>query len=509
MNALAAIRRVGSERTAADLDRTPFSCAVSAHPTRDGAVLHTHFAQFPYRTDAGMDGSSITGQVKVFDINDINLTTPLATHNVTAAADNGYTARKLVAGLPEGGEYWYRFFCGDYASDVGRFKCLPPAGVTPASLKLAHVSCQDWQSGYFEPVYNSIVAQQPDLLALVGDLGYLDATPGGNEIRTLPAAFQDGPCRTLPQARRFWRLYKSAPGLRQGLAATGITWAESDHERAVNNWWAGGAFNGSMSGTEWAQHQALMAQALFEAWPWMPDAYVTGSRYIDQRSRLRYGGLVDILRLNDRESRSTPPCGSSAVFGYCSSENGVNRRMIEASEETWILNAAAANSDHFVLLTASPFGPMDFRAWMGDEAKAHYYDGWQANTVQRKRIVDGIVAEDAGRNLMVLTGDLHLRYLQDVPSNPNNLASAPIAHEAHAPSVTSSGSSTALQQHIEVSSQNPQLADLGPHGGYLLHEITANLWTTKAYEADVTNATNTAALVGTHYVQSGSPGWQV
>src|SRR5687767_11388161 len=190
---------------------SPFSLGVaSGYPTPSGVVLWTRIGspdvvEWQVAADEAMRSIVRSGQV-------------------AAEAAWGHSVHVEVQGLQPERWYWYRFRTREGESAIGRTRTTPAPGATPARMRFAFGSCQQYEQGWFS-AYRHIVADTPDLVAFLGDYIY-ESTWGGEHVRKHDA----GEPWTLEDYRARFALYKSDPDLQAAHAACPwiVTW--DDHE---------------------------------------------------------------------------------------------------------------------------------------------------------------------------------------------------------------------------------------------------------------------------------------
>jgi hypothetical protein len=106
-----------------------------------------------------------------------NATSTMLNDNSFAVDAQGYTGVHVVSGLSPNTSYgWMWEFDGVQMSPVFQTTKTAPTAGTPTNAKIAFGSCQKIGGGYSAvadiPVYNSIAAQNPDLLLYIGDVHY-------------------------------------------------------------------------------------------------------------------------------------------------------------------------------------------------------------------------------------------------------------------------------------------------------------------------------------------------
>jgi len=112
---------------------------------------------------------------------DANFATVVAAVHLAADPTYDYTVRAKVTNLSPATRYWYRFVAGADTSAVGQAKTAPAAASTPAQLRFAWMTCQDWSINHWAAM--ELMAQDDvDFIVHLGDYIY----------ETVGAAFQAG-----------------------------------------------------------------------------------------------------------------------------------------------------------------------------------------------------------------------------------------------------------------------------------------------------------------------------
>ena len=147
--------------TTFDASRKPFYHGVaSGDPLTDRVIIWTRvtpddsMARIPVKWEVAKD-EQFSAVLK----SDTLGTTPL----------RDYTVKVDVTGLEPGQHYFFRFSALGATSPVGRTKTLPTNAVD--SLKLAVVSCSNWEFGYFN-AYDRIADKEVDAVLHLGDYIY-------------------------------------------------------------------------------------------------------------------------------------------------------------------------------------------------------------------------------------------------------------------------------------------------------------------------------------------------
>ncbi|MES2297796.1 MAG: alkaline phosphatase D family protein [Pseudomonadota bacterium] len=129
----------------------------------------------------------------------------LTSVSLTATSKYDFTVRAKVTSLAAATKYFYRFVAEQDISAVGQTKTAPASGSTPAQMRFAWFTCQDWSVNHWSAM-DLIAAEDIDFMVHLGDYIY----------ETVGASFQNGLAEpahtriTLPD------------GKAQGGGATGV-----------------------------------------------------------------------------------------------------------------------------------------------------------------------------------------------------------------------------------------------------------------------------------------------
>ncbi len=194
---------------------------------------------------AGGDTSDIGLRLEVSP--NANFSTLAARVELVAGAQHDFTVRAKVTNLQPNTTYFYRFVAGFDTSPTGQSKTAPAANATPAEVRFAWFTCQDWTINHWGAM-ELMVNENIDFLVHLGDYIY----------ETVDAGFQTGaaePAHTrinLPTGRRLpdgstyaesvedyrtlYRTYRSDPRLQALHAKFPIISIWDDHEFSDDCW---------------------------------------------------------------------------------------------------------------------------------------------------------------------------------------------------------------------------------------------------------------------------------
>lgn len=460
--------------TAAPLPGFPFTLGVaSGDPLADRVVLWTRLAPEPLAAagDGGMPARPVPVVWQV--AHDEGFRSVVRSGLAVASPELGHSVHVDVGGLEPGRWYWYRFLAAGYASDAGRTRTAPAPGARPALLRLASASCQDFRAGYYTS-YASMVQEDLDLVVFLGDYIY---ESGGSDVRFHRGGLLD----ELASYRNRYAQYRGGdpeqpePNLREAhrLFPWVVTW--DDHE--VQNNYAG-LVSQSPGAFPPAAFAALRARAYQAWWEHMPVRLPSPkSASLRIYRELAFGDLLRIFVLDTRQQRSDQPCEDApgGIAGLtntaqCPGFPPEDGTMLGAAQEGWLFGGLERSGALWnVLAQQVVFSPLP----IGDLANLDQWDGYP---LARERIV-GFLREQAVRNPVVLTGDIHASGAGAVPGDLETFLD-PVASELVATGISSSGLPAELVGVAESVLQGlPHVRYFdGVRRGYLRHEVTPSAW---------------------------------
>jgi alkaline phosphatase D len=436
----------------------PFTLGVaSGEPLPDGIVLWTRLAA------ATMPNANIPVKWQIAEDDSFRkvarkgeaMATPALAHSVHAE----------VGGLKPGRWYWYRFQADGQQSPAGRFRTAPAAGETPARMRLAFASCQQWTQGLWT-AYQHMAEEDLDLVIHLGDYiyeqGYRgDVRPDGKEE-----------IFTLDQYRGRHALYKSDPLLQRAHArfAWMTTW--DDHE--VSNNYANDIQEKGQPREEFLKRRGAAYQAYYEHMPLRRASLPTGP---DMRlyRRADFGGLMRLHMLDTRQYRTDQPCGDG-LKKACDDLKNPAQTLLGGDQERWLDENLRYSGAVWDVLGQQIFvTPQNFDAGDGEMMNM---DSWSGYPLARQRLVDTLAARKQ-RNTVILTGDVHSSWVGELRTSAQDSASPCVAAEFIGTSISSGGDGVDMSERAEtVLRNNPQIRYFNGRRGYVRCEVTPTSWRT-------------------------------
>lgn len=472
----------------------PFGLGVaSGDPTPERCVIWTRLAPDPFAPMGGMDGTRVNVRWEV--AHDASFSRIVTQGAYTAAPELGYSVHVDVAGLEPSRWYHYRFMANDAVSTIGRLRTAPaPASVD--ELNFAFASCQNFEQGFFT-AYEHMAREDLDLVAHLGDYIYEYATREGVRDHY---GFE---IVSVDDYRRRYAQYKQDPALQQMHAACPwvVTW--DDHE--VDNNYAGLAGENGFESDE--QMQIRRAAAYQAWWEHQPVRVPRARSWADLtiRRALPWGALAHLWVLDTRQYRSDQACGDRNQTVPCGDWGDPSRTMLGDAQERWLVDGLAASPARWqVLAQQVMMAPFD-----GDPGAevVTSMDQWSGYPIARDRLLSQIAAAAPGRTV-VITGDIHSNWVNDLHARFDRPDSPVIATEFVGTSITSGGDGQEQPERVtQALSGNPHLHWQNSRRGYVRCRVTPQDWVTEYRTLDYVTRPNAPLATPTRWrCEAGRPG---
>lgn len=379
------------------------------------------------------------------------------------SSDFDFTVKIDVERLQPNTTYYYQFRAAGQTSPIGRTKTLPVFDVS--RLRFAFVSCSNYPYGFFN-VYR-MIAQRADLdfVLHLGDYIYEYANSeygNGTPINRVPAPNRE--TTTLADYRTRYAQYRADPDLQELHRQHAMIAVWDDHE-STNDAWRDGAENHTPgSEGDWGSRRGQAEQAWFEWMPVRANAYEGGNIY----RTFRFGNLMDIIMLDTRL------VGRDQQAANFPASLNPDRTLLGYEQEEW-LEAQLQNSRNrdtrwralgqqvMMSQLVGPTGPLNPDQW----------DGYSA---ARGRLL-GTLDRNFVNNTVVLTGDIHSSWANEISVNP---FAAATARRQMVEFVTPAVSSPGIDDRAQANELQAQIGATHPHvryvelfrRGYVLMDVT-------------------------------------
>ena len=495
----------------------------SGDPDHRSVVLWTRLAPDPLVPGGGLPARMFPVLWEV--ARDPNMTDPAASGLTMALPQNGHAVHAVANGLEPDRHYWYRFRAFGEWSPIGRTRTFPHPNMPTPHLRFAHVSCQDYQDGFFT-AYADLAQQDLDFVVHVGDYIY-EGGPTGNPIA--PGRVHDGPeIFSVDDYRARYALYRMDPDLQAAHARFPFIATWDDHE-LDNNYAADIAQEGApFQGAAFLERRRNAYRAYAEAMPMRPrHRMLRGSDELRIYRRLSFGRLADFHVLDTRQYRSDQPTfdgfGSTdaditpadaqlleSIFGETVFDAaGIldpSATMLGATQEAWLADGLRGSRARWnvlaqqvmvmpwnlvsvvrlQILVLPGLDPATRQAALQAISTVDdvlNMDGWDGAPAARDRLM-GMLGAIRPSNPIVLTGDVHSAWSSNLFADVTDPSTEMLAAEFVCTSISSTFQGRdprPIDGAIRLGlSDNPHVEFYNAlFRGYCLHDVDENRWQTE------------------------------
>jgi len=409
-------------------------------------------------------------------------TQPVASGRVRTSTLRDWTVKVDVAGLAPGRSGYYRFGALGSVSPIGRTRTLPTGST--ARLRFAVVSCSNHAAGYFNAYRRIAERADLDLVLHLGDYLY---EYGSNQFGEVRPAEPTTEILTLTDYRTRHAQYKRDADSQELHRQHVLMPIWDDHEVANDSWLRGAQNHDPTTEGPWATRRSRALQAYYE---WMP-VREPADRTRPQRN-VRLGDLAEIVMLEERlsaRSEQLPASIPVPVLGQGFVAKGrfldPSRTLLGSEQEAWLAQTLAGSPARWQLIGQGVMVAQLKALGRSNADGGSLFvnpDQWDGYPPARERLFDMF---GPASNVVVLTGDIHSAWANDLTRDPNNpdpaaggydaaTGQGSLAVEFVTTSITSPGIDDPDGVLVGiVTSQNPHVkhVDLN-HRGYLLLDLT-------------------------------------
>jgi len=472
----------------------PFKLGVaSGDPAPDGAVLWTRLAPDPLN-NGGMPPEDVLVQWQVAE--DEGMGRVVAKGAATASAAWGHAVHVEVQGLNPDREYWYQFKAGGEVSPIGRTRTTPAGNVMPDRLRFAFASCQHYESGFFN-AYKHMAEEDLNAVVHLGDYIY-EYGPNPKAVRQ----HNSPEVVSLNDYRNRYALYKMDENLQAAHAAFPwiVTW--DDHE-FDNNCAGDISEEEGVDPVAYLARRAAAYQAYYENMPLRRSTLPHGP-FMQLYRSVSYGQLAQFSVLDTRQYRTDQPCGDDNV-APCDGVYDPNASLLGDIQEKWLCDGLASSPARWnilaqqVMMARVDRTPGDAVAWSMDQ--------WAGYEVGRTRLLE-FLRDRQIANPVVLTGDIHTNWVNDLKINFDDMNSPTVATEFVGTSITSGGDGAEKRGDTDgVLADNPFVKFYNAERGYVRCEVTPERWQSDYRVVPVVSKPESPCLTRASYVvEDGRPG---
>ncbi|TWU05222.1 Alkaline phosphatase D precursor [Symmachiella macrocystis] len=489
-----ALRAEGEVAQRPRFDGNPFTFGVaSGDPEPNGIVLWTRLAPQPLQ-GGGMPNNAVPTRWEVAD--DEAFANVVQSGVAWAMPQLGHSVHVEVDGLEPHRWYFYRFHAGDETSPIGRTRTAPAYDAMPDRLKFAFTSCQHYESGYFNG-YPHMQQEDLDLVVHLGDYIYEYAG-----IDKRPRKHIGGEVKSLDDYRIRYTQYRLDETLQEThrLFPWLVTW--DDHEFDNN-------YANLVSEEDGISPEAFLArrmnayQAYYEFMPLRRRSFPQGPHMKLYRG-CQYGRLANFHVLDTRQYRSDQPNGDhqKPMIGKALDPQAT---MLGAKQEHWLMSSLLKSPSTWnVLAQQVMMAPLN----RGEgEYRRYSMDQWPGYEISRRRLLR-FFHERNIPNPVVLTGDIHLNWVNDLQLDFEDPKSPLVGTELVGTSMTSSGNGgNHIPEYERAAAQNDFVRWYNSNRGYVSCELTPKTWTSHFRVTPYVDKPGAPILTkGSFVIQQGQPG---
>ena len=492
---LAALWLPSLARAQAPLAENPFGLGVaSGHPTASSVVLWTRLLA---ADPTAAPGGPVTVDWTIAA--DERMRQFVRSGQAVAEPAWGHSVHVDVDGLEPNRPYWYRFTVAGKASPTGRTRTAPAPGERLAALDFAVASCQQYEQGYYA-AWRHMAAEELNAVLFVGD--YIYETSWGHD---LVRHHGSGRTLTLADYRNRYALYKSDPDLQAAHAAHPfiVTW--DDHE--VVNDYANDISPTDPDPKTFLAVRAAAYQAYWEHMP-LPNALRPAGSAMRLYDRFRFGDLVDLHVIDDRQYRAHNACRAELKPGRmitdCAERLDPARTMLGAEQEAWFASGMKAASARWNLVAQQTLMAELDRSKEGGR-HTFWADGWDGYPMARQKLIDAIAASPV-RDTVVVGGDVHSFWVTELKQDFTQPKSATVATEFVGGSITSQGPPEKALQEILPHNPHITYAKSGIYGYGLVTFSPKSATLQVRTVQSIKDAKSPIATAARFVVEAGQPG---
>ena len=517
---LAALPLLNGRATGAVLGRVrfagdPFTLGVASGDSTDsGVVLWTRLAPSPFEPGGGMPpGAAVEVAWEV--ATDEAMSKVVRRGTAVATPQLGHSVHVEAEGLEPDRWYWYRFRAGDASSRVGRARTLPAAASSPDQLRFAFCSCSHFEQGHFT-AYGHMAQEEVDLIFHLGD--YIYEGSGERVVREGREPRPDTRVRkhlgreimTLDDYRIRHAQYKSDPHLQAAHARCPwfVTWDDHEVENNYANAVAEEVREGEtkLNPADFLIRRAAAYQAYYEMMPLRPASLPQGPKMQLYR-RASFGRLAELMVLDTRQYRTDQP-NNDKLAPLNEAATNPEATILGVEQKAWLESRLIASPGTWnVLAQQVMMGMVDVRPTEpGEQFSMDQWPGYAHERVELGQFLENRRV----LNPVVLTGDIHSNWVNDLHVDDRKSDSPAVATEFVVTSITSGGNGSDEAANREVlKGANPNLRYYNRQRGYVRCTVTPRDWRSDYMVVDkVTEPDSAIHKTASFVVEAGRPGAQ-
>jgi alkaline phosphatase D len=275
---------------------------------------------------------------------------------------------------------------------------------------------------------------------------------------------------TLSDYRNRHALYRTDEDLQAAHAAFPwvVTW--DDHE--VENNYAGAISEDLVDPERFLARREAAYRAYYEHMPLRRTSVPQGPDMRMYRG-LAYGDLVEFNVLDTSQYRDDQANGDGNKPPDLNSTDP-GRTLMGVEQERWLMDGLADSGARWNVLAQQTFFAQ--RDSWGGYGQSFNMDAWDGYTGSRDRIVE-FIAKRGVENLVVLGGNVHANWANDILTDFNDPGSPSVGTEFVGTSISSGGNGYDVgPEFARVQAENPHIKFHNNQRGYVRCRVTPEAW---------------------------------
>lgn len=373
------------------IDLYPFYHGVaSGDPLDDAVILWTRV------TDDTLTADSVLVNWRVGT--DTTMSTIVTSGFGYAKASKDWTFKVDATGLQPGTWYYYDFEALGENSIMGRTRTAPVGDID--SLRFGVVSCSSYEHGYFGAYRHLMDRNDIDCILHLGDYIY-EYEVGGYSNNISGRTYEPtNEIITLEDYRIRHSHYKLDQDLRKLHQQYPFIVVWDDHESADNSYHDGASNHDPGTEGLWTDRLGASGQAYHE---WLPIRSPQPGNIQIYRS-FEFGDLINLPMIDTRIEGRDEQISSQA------DANDPTRTMLGAVQYAWLTNNLGNSTKQWNIVgNQVMIAPLEA---FGNPVNYDQWDGYAYERGQLLNFVDTNVT-----NFIVLTGDIHTSWVNDIPNS--------------------------------------------------------------------------------------------
>jgi alkaline phosphatase D len=311
-----------------------------------------------------------------------------------------------------------------------------------------------------------MVRDTPDIVFHLGDYIY-EGPATKDRVRS-----HIGPeIQTLEQYRNRHALYRTDPALQtmHARAPWVVTW--DDHE-VDNNYADAISEEKQVSRLALLRRRAIAYRAYYEHMP-LRRAQAPAGPNLRLHRELAWGGLARFLVLDTRQYRTDQPC-EDGNKPPCPESLSPEATILGHAQREWMFRRSAAPGAQWNVLAQQVMMARVDRK-QGPE-QSFSMDQWPGYEFERRRVLRHF-HEARVSNPVVLTGDIHTNWANELDLHSDAPGRKPVGVEFVGTSITSGGDGIEKPAYLaELLAENPFVKFHNAERGYVLCDVSHDRW---------------------------------